>query len=123
MKLQCVVAILLSLGSSVVLSETQNPFLGNWKVTWESKKDKMMEAKVVIEESGGTWQTLEHYNRNPCAGMKAPILIQSSSQKAMKIEVKYSELHGCSDYHIKLTAEDGVVTGTHGEENLVFTKQ
>ena len=123
MKLQCVVAILLSLGSSVVLSETQNPFLGNWKVTWESKKDKMMEAKVVIEESGGTWQTLVHYNRNPCAGMKAPILIQSSSQNAMKIEVKYSELHGCSDYHIKLMAENGIVTGTHGDENLVFTKQ
>jgi hypothetical protein len=115
---------MLAISSFSAFSQPANPFLGKWKVTWEGAK-KILQATLIIDGSGGSWQTLDHSRVDPCVGKEVPIAIQSSSADAMTIKLKFSEvLQGCSDATVKLKrVDDKTIAGTRGKADLVLSRE
>lgn len=120
---QCLVAMFFAVSSCAAFGQSSNPFIGKWKVTWQGEK-RTGEAALVIEETGGSWQTFAKSRRDNCVGLKVPIAVESSSGNAMTIKLKFSVLQGCSDSTVELKrVDDKTVSGTRGSADLVLTRE
>lgn len=121
-KSRYLVAILFAVSSCAAFAESSNPFIGKWKVTWQGKQP--WEAKLVIDQSGGSWQTFARSKTNSCTGLEVPIAVESSSENEMTIKLKFSILQGCTDstVHLKRVGGD-TISGTRGMVSLVLSRQ
>jgi hypothetical protein len=106
------------------LAQTPAAFVGTWKVTWQGAK-AMLEAKLVVSESGGTWKTISYNREDPCVGLEAPIVVDKVNGDEARIRLKFSEaMSGCSDATIRVKKlNDNAMSGTRGKAELTITRQ
>jgi hypothetical protein len=125
-KLQHIVSLILATISFAALGQPANPFVGDWKVSWQGEK-RAWQANLTINESGGSWQTFSAMRKetNVCIGREVPISIKSSSAEAMTIKLKYSEvLRGCADGQIVLTrVDDTTIAGKLRNWDLMLSRK
>lgn len=93
------------------------PFVGTWKVTWQTDK-RLLEAEMNVTPGGGTWQTATMDRHNPCAGREVPLKVESASGDSVQFSLQFSEVvAGCQNVAVVLKAEpDGKVTGTRSNK-------
>jgi len=86
------------LASTAVWAQEPNPYSGTWQVSMENLKGEHRKGTVALADQDGTWD-IEHQNvKNPCAGIKAPIVIRSVSADELVFEIVRSRsLRGCTD--------------------------
>lgn len=100
-------------------------FVGNWKATWAGKT-KPIDAEMTLNEAGGRWQS---YNvassTNACYGRAVPIVVQSATDDAVTLKLKFSEIvDNCTDVTVKMQRQpDGSITGTRSGEPLTLVKK
>ena len=105
--------------SGLAAAQDTQPFVGTWKVSWQGERG-ITEARLVIEASGGSWQTLARKKADPCQGLKVPIVLQDIEADSVTVYAKFGEtLGGCQDAHIKLRKTDADhMVGTRGEKEV-----
>ena len=85
--------------SPVALAEDQNPYSGTWHVNTVSNKGDPREGSVILKEQEGTWKINWMNVKNPCTGIRAPIVIKDASADGLVFEIlKSRALRGCGDY-------------------------
>jgi len=118
-----VLATLLASLALAAQAQSTSPFYGNWKVTWEGKK-QVYEAKLVLGAQGGTWKDTAHQKNNPCLGREAPVKITAISDQEATLILAFSDaLPGCKDSTIILKASGAAVAGTSGSIQLALTRE
>ena len=99
-----------------------SPFLGNWTVTWEGKK-QAYEARLQLGAQGGTWKTSSREKNNPCVGREVPVKIDATTADQAQLTLAFSEaIPGCKDSKVLLKAGPGGITGTRGEFELTLKR-
>ena len=90
--------ILTVLTSPLVLAQEANPYSGSWQVSMVNNKGEHRKGTVSLTDRDGTWD-IEHQNvKNPCAGIRAPIVIRSAAADELVFEIVRSRsLRGCRD--------------------------
>jgi hypothetical protein len=87
------------LASPFALAQESNPYSGAWEVNMVNNKGGSVNGEVVVKDQGGTWDINWQSQKKPCAGIKAPIVIQRASSDELVFEIKRSEaLRGCKDH-------------------------
>jgi hypothetical protein len=95
------------LASPIALAQEPNPYSGTWDATLANNKGETRVGKVILKDQDGTWDINWHSARNPCAGMRSPILIQRTSADGLVFEIKRSEvIRGCKDNIVTLKRVD-----------------
>ncbi len=113
----------LALSMTLAWAQAPTPFVGTWKVTWEGKK-QVLDAKLVLNESGGTWKTSTQQESNPCVGKEVPVKVESSTPQEVKLLLAFSVLHGCKDSKVTLTlGADSTVSGRRGDADLKLKRE
>ena len=86
------------LACSTVWAQEPNPYSGTWKTSMVNNKGEHRKGKVILADQEGTWD-IEHQNvKNPCVGIRAPIVINSVSADELVFEIVRSRsLKGCKD--------------------------
>lgn len=99
-------------------------FVGQWKVTWQGKK-QALEAQLELTEKGGSWRTLARNRFNPCIGLEAPVeFVEAPTPTRLVLNLKFSVVQGCKDARVVLDRNDsGVVTGARGDTALTLQKR
>lgn len=86
------------LASPVALAQEPNLYSGTWEVNMVSKKGEPRKGTVILKDQDGTWDINWQNVKKPCAGIRAPILIQRTSPDELVFEIRRSEaLRGCKD--------------------------
>jgi hypothetical protein len=92
----CVIVMLL--GCQVVLAQDGNPYSGTWKMSLVNKKGEHRKGAVNIADQEGTWDIDYQSVKDPCVGIRAPIVINSVSADELVFEIVRSRsLKGCKD--------------------------
>jgi len=86
------------LAGTAAWAQEPNPYSGTWHVSMVNLKGEHRKGTVALADQDGTWD-IEHQNvKNPCAGIKAPIVIKSVSADGLVFEIVRSRsLRGCTD--------------------------
>ena len=103
----------LALGAALALAQTvPKPFLGNWKVEWQTERQSYS-AVMEVTETGGSWQTATSNRNNPCWGRKVPLQHDRVAADSLDLTLKFSDIiPDCKNATVKLKLDDkGVVTG------------
>jgi len=111
-----IVGLALLLGGSAALAQTvAKPFLGSWKVEWQTDR-QTYQAVMEVTETGGSWQTATSSRSNPCFGRKVPMQHDSVTADSLDMTLKFSDvIPDCKNATVKLKVDDkGVVTGRRG---------
>lgn len=114
-----------ALGFTAVTSDVahaQTPaahFVGTWNVEWQGARTPQ-QARLIITESGGTFQRSARTKFDPCVGAEAPIALQDINGQDATVLVKYSEaLQGCADWKLQIQKiDDQTMTGKRGSAVL-----
>jgi len=87
------------LAAPIASAQEANLYDGTWKTVLEGgKKGGNRSGLVVLKDRGGTWDIDWSLKNNPCAGIRAPIVIQRASAEELVFQIKRSEaLKGCKD--------------------------
>ena len=106
------------------LASAQTPpaFVGTWKVTWQGARP--LEARLVVSESGGTWQTFATSRTDPCVGREVPIAFEEINGDEATVRLKFSEaLRVCVDITIRIKKlSEKALAGTRGATVLTITR-
>lgn len=103
----------LALGAALALAQTvPKPFLGNWKVEWQTERQSYS-AVMEVTETGGSWQTAATSRANPCWGRKVPMRHDSVTPCSLDITLMFSDvIADCKNATVKLRLDDqGNVSG------------
>lgn len=80
------------------IAQAENPFNGNWKISFDSTRNVDLEGTVVINGAVGTWGIVTHSHKNPCVGREHPIIVQKASAEEIVFTVNRAvTLAGCKD--------------------------
>lgn len=98
------------------LAQEPNPYIGTWQVSMVNNQGGSVKGKVIINSQDGTWDMFWQSTREPCAGIKAPIMIKRASANKLVFKILRSEsLKGCKNHVAKLKPVDE--TTLHGKLN------
>jgi hypothetical protein len=115
----------LTLASSLAMAQAAaKPFIGTWKVEWQTDK-QTYGAVMEITETGGTWQTATSSRANPCFGRKVPIQHDSATVDSLDMTLKFSEvIADCRNATVKLKLDDkGAVVGRRSGYELQMKRE
>jgi hypothetical protein len=118
------VGLALALGCSVAFAQSvAKPFLGTWKVEWQTDRQTYT-AVMEVTESGGSWQTATSSRANPCFGRKVPMQHDSVTADSLDMTLKFSEIiPDCKNATVKLKVDDkGVVTGRRSGYEMLMKR-
>lgn len=80
------------------VAQTDNPFNGNWKISFDGTRTVELDGTVVIKGDGGTWDVVAQSRKNPCLGREYPITVQKASGEELVFTVnRAATLTGCKD--------------------------
>ena len=86
------------LTSPITLAQEPNAYVGTWDVRMESKKGGALDGKVILQDQEGTWDIYWSNPNDACTGLKAPIVVISTSTDELVFEIlKSKAMRGCSD--------------------------
>ena len=86
------------LACAAAWAQEANPYSGTWQVSLVNNKGEHREGTVILADRDGTWDIEHQVLKNPCAGIRAPILIKSVSADELVFEIVRSRsLKGCKD--------------------------
>jgi hypothetical protein len=107
--------VVLALGLSCALTFAQSvpaPFIGKWKVDWQTDR-QTWSAEMEVTENGGSWQTATSNRSNPCWGRKVPLQHDRVTADSLDLTLKFSDIiPDCKNATVKLKLDDkGVVSG------------
>jgi hypothetical protein len=97
----------LTLGSSLAMAQSAaKPFVGTWKVEWQTDK-QTYGALMEITVTGGSWQTATSSRANPCFGRKVPIQHDGATADSLDMTLKFSDvIPDCKNATVKLKLDD-----------------
>jgi hypothetical protein len=90
---------------SVALAQEPNSYSysGKWDATMVNNKGETRRGTVTLTDKDGIWDINWLSARNPCAGMRSPIVIQRASADELVFEIGRSKvLRGCKDNIVTL---------------------
>ena len=119
------VCIALPAAGPLVMAQTAaKPFIGNWKVEWQTDKQTYT-ADMEVGETGGSWKTATMSRNNPCFGRKVPLKYNSATEDSLDITLMFSEvITGCNNASVKLKVDDkGVVSGKRSGYELQMKRE
>jgi hypothetical protein len=91
-------AIVTLLAGPVAFAQEANPYNGTWHASMVNKKGETRKGTVILKDQGGTWDMAWTNTKNPCAGMRSPIVIRRTSDDELVFAVNRSKaLQGCKD--------------------------
>jgi hypothetical protein len=98
-------------------------FRGDWTVTWQAQASAQ-QAKLVLTESGGKWQTQNRARNNPCVGREVPVVVQSASDDEVSLKLDFeSVIPGCPNGQVTLRrVDDKTISGRRGNAELVLVR-
>lgn len=110
--------------STLCSAQTPTDFSGSWKVTWQGET-RPQEAKLVINDTVGTWKTFASSRYDGCVGKEVQISLERVSDVEAIVKLKFSEaVTGCADGTIKLKKIDEKnMTGLRGKAELTVVRQ
>jgi len=80
------------------VAQTDNPFNGNWKISFDGTRTVDLDGTVVVKGDGGTWDIVAQSRKNPCLGREYPITVQKASGEELVFTVnRAATLTGCKD--------------------------
>ena len=83
---------------SVSLAGGPNPYSGTWNAKMVNNKGETRKGTVLLNEQDGAWDIEFQNVKNPCAGLRAPIVIRRASEEELVFEIVRSKaLRGCKD--------------------------
>lgn len=86
------------LAAGPVVAQTDHPFNGSWRISFDGKKTVDLDGTVVIDGTGGTWDIVAQSRRNPCVGRNYPITVQKATADELTFTVnRATTLAGCND--------------------------
>ena len=91
------------LACTAVWAQEANPYSGTWQAHLVNNKGEQREGTVILGDQDGTWDIERKQFKNPCVGIKAPILITRVSADELVFEIVRSRsLKGCKDNIVTL---------------------
>jgi hypothetical protein len=109
----CLAGLALGLGGALAFAQSvPAPFIGKWKVEWQTDRQTWA-AEMEVTESGGSWQTATSNRSNPCWGRKVPLQHDRVTADSLDLTLKFSDIiPDCKNATVKLKLDDkGGVTG------------
>ena len=86
------------LASPAVMAQEANPYSGTWRASVVNKQGETRQGTVVLAGQEGNWDITYQNVKNPCTGIRAPIVIRDTSEDKLVFEVVRSRsLKGCKD--------------------------
>ena len=86
------------LAAEPVVAQTDNPFNGSWTISFDGKKTVDLDGTVVVNGTGGTWNTVAQSRKNPCVGRAYPITVQKATADELTFTVNRAvTLASCND--------------------------
>ena len=80
------------------VAQTDNPFNGHWKISFDGTRTVDLDGTVVVKGDGGTWDIVAQSRKNPCLGREYPITVQKASGEELVFTVnRAATLTGCKD--------------------------
>jgi hypothetical protein len=93
--------------SPFVLAQEANPYSGKWDAKLINRQGELRTGTVILTDREGTWDISWVNPRNPCAGKRAPIVIQRTSAEELVFEIQRSKvLQGCKDNVVTMKRVD-----------------
>lgn len=90
---------------SCFAATAQEPGLydGTWDAKMVNNKGQTFKGTVTFRDQDGTWDIAWQNAKNPCSGMRAPVVIQRAATDELVFEIKRSKaLKGCKDNTVTL---------------------
>jgi hypothetical protein len=118
--------LMLTIVASAGPVSAQDP--ANYQGVWKGELQgatRPVEVRVVIEGTGGTWDTISRSRSDPCVGLKAPIAVTLATAQALEFEIKASDaLAGCHNTKAALQRiDDKTLKGTRGKQALSLQRE
>lgn len=119
-----ILILLIMTVSTLCSAQTSTDFSGSWKVTWQGAT-RPQEAKLVINDTLGTWKTFASSSYDGCVGKEVPISLKRVSDSEATVKLKFSEVvTGCADGTITLKKiDEKSMTGLRGKAELTVVRQ
>lgn len=116
--------VLCQLACACALAQAPDPFVGNWKATWEAPKVGPIQADMEITPTGGSWQALFSTRNNLCAGRKIPMVFEKIEGDQATLVQKFSEvITGCPDIRLRIRKVDANnMSGVRGKDVMTFVR-
>lgn len=109
-------------------AQVPEQFRGNWKGSWKQPAAgfvKSMEAKLVLNEAGGTWSLIGYFpnaSHYPCDRLKAAVSFVSAAPEEVVVKLNTSAaVNGCTDTTLQLRRiGEKNIGGKIGDAEVVF---
>lgn len=93
--------------SPIALAQEPNPYQGTWDATLVNLKGETRKGTVTLNDQEGSWDINWTDFRKPCAGIRAPVVVQRASADELVFEINRSKaLKGCKDNIVTLKRVD-----------------
>jgi len=93
--------------SPIASAQEPNPYQGTWDATLVNKKGETRKGTVTLKDQEGSWDISWKDFQKPCAGIRAPVVVQRASADELVFEINRSKaLKGCGDNIVTLRRVD-----------------
>jgi hypothetical protein len=100
--------------ATIATAQSQDSYDGTWKATFKGTT-RLLEARVVIKGTGGSWKTFATSRDNRCIGLEAPITVTTATADALNFAARFSDvIAGCENFTVEVKRDGAVLKGTRG---------
>jgi len=86
------------LGAAPAMAQEGNLYDGTWDAKMVNNKGETRKGTVILKGQEGDWDFAWHNVKNPCVGMRAPIVVQRATAGELVFLINRSKaLKGCKD--------------------------